>query len=280
MWFKSTDFGDEKDRVIVRDNGLKTYFASDIAYVMNKLERGFEHLMYIWGADHHGYITRLRAVLIALGGPPERFEVLLVQIVTLFRGGEKARMSKRSGDYVTLRDLRREVGNDAARLFYVMRSNDQHLDFDLELAKQRSNDNPVYYIQYAHARVASVMRQLQERGLTHDAAASIHDEHFRRHQGLDIVEQQRSRLALRDQSCGRRIQRAQRTLDFGHQRGDACFNRSIGRPGQRRAGSLGAQAPQLDPGQHQLVNGTRRGRDQCGIHRGERSFSLVDAPDQ
>ena len=173
LWFKSTDFGDEKDRVIVRDNGLKTYFASDIAYVLNKLERGFEHLIYIWGADHHGYITRLRAALIALGGPPERFEVLLMQIVSLFRGGEKAKMSKRSGDYVTLRDLRREVGNDAARLFYVMRSHDQHLDFDMELAKSRSNENPVYYIQYAHARVSSVMRQLQERGLGHDVARGI-----------------------------------------------------------------------------------------------------------
>jgi arginyl-tRNA synthetase len=173
LWFKSTEFGDEKDRVIVRDNGIKTYFASDIAYVLNKLERGFEHLIYIWGADHHGYITRLRSVLIALGGTPERFEVLLMQIVSLFRGGEKVRMSKRSGDYVTLRDLRKEVGNDAARLFYVMRSNDQHLDFDLELAKARSNDNPVYYIQYAHARVASVMRQLKERGISHDAAHGL-----------------------------------------------------------------------------------------------------------
>jgi arginyl-tRNA synthetase len=173
LWFKSTDFGDEKDRVIVRDNGLKTYFASDIAYVLNKLERGFEHLLYVWGADHHGYIARLRAVLIALGLPPGRFEVLLVQIVSLFRGGEKAKMSKRSGDYVTLRDLRNEVGNDAARLFYVMRSNDQHLDFDMELAKSRSNENPVYYIQYAHARVSSVLRQLKERGLTHDVALGI-----------------------------------------------------------------------------------------------------------
>ena len=173
LWFKSTDFGDEKDRVIVRDNGLKTYFASDIAYVLNKLERGFEHLIYVWGADHHGYITRLRAALIALGGPPERFEVLLMQIVSLFRGGERAKMSKRSGDYVTLRDLRREVGNDAARLFYVMRSNDQHLDFDMELAKSRSNENPVYYIQYAHARVSSVLRQLKERGLEHDIAQGM-----------------------------------------------------------------------------------------------------------
>jgi arginyl-tRNA synthetase len=173
LWFKSTDFGDEKDRVIVRDNGLKTYFASDIAYVLNKLERGFEHLLYVWGADHHGYIARLRAVLSAFGRPPDRFEVLLVQIVSLFRGGEKAKMSKRSGDYVTLRDLRNEVGNDAARLFYVMRSNDQHLDFDMELAKSRSNENPVYYIQYAHARVSSVLRQLAERGLTHDMGHGI-----------------------------------------------------------------------------------------------------------
>jgi arginyl-tRNA synthetase len=173
LWFKSTDLGDEKDRVIVRDNGMKTYFASDIAYVLNKLERGFEHLIYIWGADHHGYIARLRAALVALGGPPERFEVLLMQIVSLFRGGEKAKMSKRSGDYVTLRDLRKEVGNDAARLFYVMRSNDQHLDFDMELAKSRSNENPVYYIQYAHARVSSVLRQIKERGLTHDIEHGI-----------------------------------------------------------------------------------------------------------
>jgi arginyl-tRNA synthetase len=173
LWFKSTDYGDEKDRVMVRDNGVKTYFASDIAYVFNKLERGFDHLLYIWGADHHGYITRLRAGLEALGGPKDSFEVRLVQFVSLYRGGEKAQMSTRSGEFVTLRDLRKEVGNDAARLFYVMRSNDQHLDFDLELATARSNDNPVYYIQYAHARVASVMRQMQERGLDHDCARGL-----------------------------------------------------------------------------------------------------------
>ncbi|HEY3850122.1 MAG TPA: arginine--tRNA ligase [Steroidobacteraceae bacterium] len=170
LWFRSTDYGDEKDRVMVRENGIKTYFSSDIAFVFNKRERGFEHLLYVWGADHHGYIARLRAGLVALGGPPECFEVRLVQFVTLFRGGEKAQMSTRSGEFVTLRALRGEVGDDAARLFYVMRSNDQHLDFDLELAKARSNDNPVYYIQYAHARVASVKRQMQERGLVHDAA--------------------------------------------------------------------------------------------------------------
>ena len=173
LWLESTDYGDEKDRVMVRENGIKTYFASDIAYVFNKLERGFDHLLYIWGADHHGYIARLRAGLVALGGPAESFEVRLVQFVSLFRGGEKAQMSTRSGEFITLRDLRKEVGNDAARLFYVMRSNDQHLDFDLELAKARSNDNPVYYIQYAHARVASVMRQMQERGLAHDAAGGL-----------------------------------------------------------------------------------------------------------
>ena len=173
LWFKSTDYGDEKDRVMVRENGVKTYFASDIAYVFNKLERGFDHLLYIWGADHHGYIARLRAGLTALGGPADSFEVRLVQFVTLFRGGEKAQMSTRSGEFVTLRALRAEVGNDAARLFYVMRSNDQHLDFDLELAASRSNDNPVYYIQYAHARVASVMRQMRERGLAHDVARGL-----------------------------------------------------------------------------------------------------------
>jgi arginyl-tRNA synthetase len=170
LWFKSTAYGDEKDRVIVRDNGIKTYFASDLAFVLNKLQRGFEHLLYIWGADHHGYITRLRAGLIALGGSPDVFEVRLVQFVSLFRGGEKAQMSTRSGEFVTLRELRNEVGNDAARLFYVMRSNDQHLDFDLELAKARSNDNPVYYIQYAHARVCSVRRQLGDRGVAYDSA--------------------------------------------------------------------------------------------------------------
>jgi arginyl-tRNA synthetase len=140
-----------------------------LAFVLNKIGRGFEHLLYIWGADHHGYITRLRAGLIALGGSPEVFEVRLVQFVSLFRGGEKAQMSTRSGEFVTLRELRREVGNDAARLFYVMRSNDQHLDFDLELAKARSNDNPVYYIQYAHARICSVQRQLADRGVIFDA---------------------------------------------------------------------------------------------------------------
>jgi len=173
LWFRATDFGDEKDRVVVRENGQKTYFASDIAYHLEKRERGFDLLLDVLGADHHGYVARVRAGLTAMGEPGESLEVRLVQFVSLYRGGEKAQMSTRSGEFVTLRALREEVGNDAARLFYVMRSNDQHLDFDLELAKSRSNDNPVYYVQYAHARVSSVLRQLEDRGLEFEPAAGI-----------------------------------------------------------------------------------------------------------
>ena len=170
QWFRATDFGDEKDRVVVRANGARTYFASDIAYHLNKRERGFEHLLDVLGADHHGYLARVRAGLVAMGQPGDSLEVRLLQFVTLYRGGEKAQMSTRSGEFVTLRELRGEVGKDAARFFYVMRSHEQHLDFDLELAKSHSNDNPVYYIQYAHARVCSVMRQLVEKGYAYDAA--------------------------------------------------------------------------------------------------------------
>jgi len=173
LWFRATEFGDEKDRVVVRENGQKTYFASDIAYHLEKRERGFDLLLDVLGADHHGYVARVRAGLEAMGEPGDSLEVRLVQFVSLFRGGEKAQMSTRSGEFITLRELRREVGNDAARLFYVMRSNDQHLDFDLELAKSRSNDNPVYYVQYAHARVASVFRQLADRGLAFDREAGV-----------------------------------------------------------------------------------------------------------
>jgi arginyl-tRNA synthetase len=172
-WFRATDFGDEKDRVVVRDNGKKTYFASDIAYHYGKRERGFDHLIDVLGSDHHGYVARVQAGLEAMGYAGDSLEVELVQFVTLYRGGEKMQMSTRSGEFVTLRQLRDEVGNDAARFFYVMRSNDQHLDFDLELAKSRSNDNPVYYIQYAHARVASVFRQLAEKSLNFDEANGI-----------------------------------------------------------------------------------------------------------
>ncbi len=173
LWLRATGFGDEKDRVVVRANGQKTYFASDIAYHLEKRERGFELLVTILGADHHGYIARVRAGLIAMGEPGDCLDVRLIQFVALFRGGEKVQMSTRSGEFVTLRALRAEVGNDAARLFYVMRSNDQHLDFDLELAKSRSNDNPVYYIQYAHARIASVLKQAAERGLPFDRATGL-----------------------------------------------------------------------------------------------------------
>lgn len=168
QWFRATAFGDEKDRVVVRENGVKTYFASDIAYHLEKRERGFDLLLDILGADHHGYVARVRAGLEAMGEPGDSLEVRLVQFVTLFRGTEKVQMSTRSGEFITLRQLRAEVGNDACRFYYVMRSNDQHLDFDLELATKRSNDNPVYYIQYAHARVSSVLRQLADRGLVHD----------------------------------------------------------------------------------------------------------------
>jgi arginyl-tRNA synthetase len=171
LWFKSTDFGDEKDRVIVRDNGQTTYFASDIAYHLNKLERGYDRVIDVWGADHHGYVPRVKAALKALGAHPEKLDVLLVQFAILYRHGEKMAMSTRSGEFVTLRELRHEVGNDAARFFYVMRKCEQHMDFDLDLAKSQSNDNPVYYIQYAHARVRSVFRQLQEKQLEWDCAA-------------------------------------------------------------------------------------------------------------
>lgn len=155
-WFPATDFGDEKDRVVVRKNGIKTYFASDIAYHFDKRERGFDYLIDILGADHHGYMARLRAGLEAMGYKGDDLEVDLVQFVTLYRGGEKMQMSTRSGEFDTLRQLRAEIGNDAARFYYVMRSNDQHLDFDLDVATTQSNDNPVYYIQYAHARIARV----------------------------------------------------------------------------------------------------------------------------
>jgi arginyl-tRNA synthetase len=172
-WFRATDYGDEKDRVVVRENGRTTYFASDIAYHYDKRRRGFDHLLDILGADHHGYVARVRAGLEAMGYAGNSLEVELVQFVSLYRAGEKLAMSTRSGEFVTLRQLREEVGNDAARFFYVMRSHDQHLDFDLELAKSRSNDNPVYYIQYAHARVASVFRQLGEKQLAWDEPAGI-----------------------------------------------------------------------------------------------------------
>ena len=158
-WFRSTAFGDEKDRVVQRDNGQYTYFASDIAYHLNKFERGFSRVIDVWGADHHGYIPRVRGALQALGLDAQRLTVALVQFAVLYRDGKKASMSTRAGEFVTLRQLRGEVGNDAARFFYVLRKSDQHLDFDLDLATSQSNDNPVYYIQYAHARICSVLEE-------------------------------------------------------------------------------------------------------------------------
>ncbi|MAZ66551.1 MAG: arginine--tRNA ligase [Kangiellaceae bacterium] len=173
LWFKSSAFGDEKDRVVMRANGQYTYFASDIAYHMNKLDRGYDQIVDIWGADHHGYIPRVKAAMQALGADPEKLKVLLVQFAILYRGEERVQMSTRSGSFVTLRELRDEVGNDAARFFYVMRKSDQHMDFDLDLAKSQSNDNPMYYIQYAHARICSVFRQLGNKELSYDEAEGL-----------------------------------------------------------------------------------------------------------
>jgi arginyl-tRNA synthetase len=159
LWFKATGFGDEKDRVVRRDNGLYTYFASDIAYHLNKYERGFDRIIDVWGADHHGYVPRVKGAMRALGLDSGRLDVALVQFAVLFRGGQKVPMSTRSGEYVTLRTLREEVGNDACRFFYILLKSDQHLDFDLDLAKSQTRENPVYYVQYAHARVCSVLSQ-------------------------------------------------------------------------------------------------------------------------
>ena len=168
-WFRASSLGDEKDRVVIRDNGRTTYFASDIAYFLNKLERGFQTAVYVFGADHHGYVARLQAAARGLGEDPDRLEILLVQFAVLYRFGEKVAMSTRSGNFITLRELREEVSTDAARFFYVMRSHDQHLDFDLDLAKSRSNENPVFYIQYAHARICSVFRNLEDMDERHNA---------------------------------------------------------------------------------------------------------------
>ena len=173
LWFMSTRFGDDKDRVVKRDNGQTTYFASDIAYHLNKFERGFDTVVNIWGADHHGYIARVRAALQALNLDPDKLVVRLVQFVSLYRGDQQVQMSTRSGSFVTLRELREDVGNDAARFFYIMRKADQATDFDLELAKSESKDNPVYYIQYAHARVASIVRKLADQGEIWTPAAGL-----------------------------------------------------------------------------------------------------------
>lgn len=173
LWFRASAFGDEKDRVVRRENGAHTYFASDIAYLNNKFERGYERAIYLFGADHHGYVARMKAAARGLGHDPERIEIRLVQFAVLYENGEKLQMSSRAGLFVTLRQLRNDIGNDAARFFYIMRGNDQHLDFDLALARAQSNDNPVYYLQYAHARIASLFRQAQGKGIDCDRAAGL-----------------------------------------------------------------------------------------------------------
>lgn len=173
IWFKASQFGDEKDRVLQRANGQRTYFANDLSYHIYKFERGYDTVIDILGSDHHGYVPRMKAGLQAAGVDTNQFFVLLVQFVSLFRGGQPVPMSTRSGSFVTLRELRAEVGNDAARYFYVMRRCEQHVDFDLDLAKSHSNDNPVYYVQYAHARICSVFRQLAEKQLSYDQAQGL-----------------------------------------------------------------------------------------------------------
>ncbi len=191
VWFKSSEFSDEKDRVLKRANGQTTYFASDVAYHWNKLERGFDKAINIFGADHHGYVARVKAAANALGFDESKIEVLLVQFAILYRGKERVQMSTRSGEFVTLKELYDEVGIDAARFFYCMRKSNQHMDFDLELAKSNSSDNPVYYVQYAHARISSVFRALKDKGLTYNQDTGLKHTHLltdEKEQGLlDIL---------------------------------------------------------------------------------------------
>ena len=164
-WFRSTEFGDDKDRTVIKSDGELTYFASDIAYHRNKFERKFNKLINVWGADHHGYVPRLKAAMQGLGYDPNILHVVLVQMVQLTRGGEPVRMGKRTGEFVSLEEVLQEVGRDAARFFFLMRKSDSHLDFDLDLAKRQSSDNPVFYVQYAHARVASIFEQARKSGM-------------------------------------------------------------------------------------------------------------------
>lgn len=173
LWLKATEHGDDKDRVVIRDNGVPTYFAADIAYHKNKFERGFDRVINLWGADHHGYIARMKAAVGALGYSPDQLEVLILQMVSLYRNGELVKMSKRTGQSVTLNELIEEVGTDAARFFFTMRSIDSQLDFDMTLATEKTNENPVYYIQYAHARICSIMRQLEEVGIKAVSASEL-----------------------------------------------------------------------------------------------------------
>jgi len=165
LWFRSTKFGDDKDRVLIRTNGVPTYFTSDVAYLKNKYNRGFDHLIYVWGADHHGYVPRLKSVNKAFGYPDDGFDIMLIQMVNLLRDGKPFQMSKRAGTIITLREIMDEVGKDATRFFFVTRRCDTTLDFDLELAKKETSENPVFYVQYAHARICSIYRSLEEKGV-------------------------------------------------------------------------------------------------------------------
>ncbi|API91856.1 arginine--tRNA ligase [Virgibacillus pantothenticus] len=172
-WFRSTEFGDDKDRVLIKQDGSYTYLTPDIAYHKNKLDRGFNQIINVWGADHHGYIPRMRAAIQALGYPVEKFAVKIIQMVNLFENGEKVRMSKRTGKAVALRELMEEVGVDAVRYYFVMRSNDSQLDFDMDLARSESNDNPVFYVQYAHARICTMLKQAEAKGFSVDSKADV-----------------------------------------------------------------------------------------------------------
>ncbi len=187
IWFASTRFGDDKDRVMVKSDGEPTYLTPDVAYHWNKYRRGFEHLIDIWGPDHHGYIARMRAAIQALGYPPDSFEVIILQLVTLLRHGEKVRMSKRAGRFISMKELLDEVGKDAARYFFLMRAPDSHLDFDMALAVEQSQENPVYYIQYAHARICSILRQAEENGVKLPAAAQADLNMLETEAELDLI---------------------------------------------------------------------------------------------
>lgn len=174
MWFRTTDFGDDKDRVLIKQDGSYTYLTPDIAYHKDKLDRGFDSIINVWGADHHGYIPRMRAAIQALGYPVERFDVKIIQMVNLFEGGEKVKMSKRTGKAVSLRELMEEVGVDAVRYYFVTRSNDSQLDFDMDLARSQSNDNPIFYVQYAHARICTMLEQAKSKGFTVGEILMLH----------------------------------------------------------------------------------------------------------
>jgi arginyl-tRNA synthetase len=173
LWLRTTDYGDDKDRVLIKSDGSPTYFASDVAYHMEKFDRGFKRVIDVWGADHHGYVPRMKAVVAGLGHPPEDLEVLLIQMVNLLRDGQPYTMGKRSGNFIALREVVDEVGRDACRFFFLMRRSDSQLDFDLELAKRQSNDNPVYYVQYAHARVCSINRNAADQGVELPAPGAV-----------------------------------------------------------------------------------------------------------